>query len=356
MVRKSALFLGTALAWAGFVAVPAVQAQDAVHVLERPKPEYDPVGGRVGSFFIYPDAQLETRYDTNIFATESDTEDDFIGIFSPSVSIESDWSRHALNATAGADVGRFVEFDSENYEDFFVGADGRLDVLRSTTVFGNVNFARLHEDRGSPDDVNGETPTVYYSYDAGVNAAYQVSRIALFGDANYQYLDYDDVDTSTGATINNDDRDRGVATAGTRVGYEIIPNYLAFVSGQYNNRDYTDDVDDSGLNRDSQGYDLSVGTQFRLSGITRGEVSVGWQQQFYEDAALDDISGFSFQLGVTWFASELTTVDFVGARTIEETTIVGAAGYLNSSLRVDVAHELRRNIILSGGLGAASND
>ncbi|SMF21287.1 hypothetical protein SAMN06265365_104207 [Tistlia consotensis] len=354
---KGRLLVGTAAACFALAAVAsAAAAQDAVSVLDRPRPEYDPVGGRVGSFFIYPKAEVETRYDTNIFATQNNAKDDFIGVFSPQISIQSDWTRHALNASAGAEIGRYADFSGEDYEDFFLKTNGRLDVLRSTTMFGDVNLSKLHEERGSPDDVNGKTPTEYYDLNGGVSGAYQVSRIALFGNARYQYLDYNDVQTSAGTTINNDDRDRGVATTGARVGYEIIPNYLAFVSGEYNNRDYVTSVDDSGLNRDSQGYDISVGTQFRLSGITRGEVSAGWQQQFYKDSQLNDISGFSFKLGVTWFASELTTVDFSGARTIEETTIVGASGYLNSSIRVDVAHELRRNIILTGGAGFADND
>lgn len=350
----AAMAFGLALV-AGAVA-PRAQGEGPVHVLDRPKPEYEPVGGRVGSFFIYPKAELESRYDSNIFATENDTEGDFIGVFSPQILIESDWSQHALNATAGADVGRHAEFDSEDYEDAFAGLDGRLDVLRSTTLFADLNAARLHEDRGSPDDVNGETPTVFYDYDAGLNATHQFSRIALLGDARYRYLDYEDVESSTGATINNDDRDRGIATAGGRVGYEIVPDYLAFLRGEYNNRDYTAELDDGGVNRDSQGYNLGVGTQFRLSGITRGELSVGWQQQFYEDSSLEDFSGYAFRLALTWFATELTTVDVAGARTIEETTIAGASGYASTSLRVAVAHELLRNLVLTGSAGAASND
>lgn len=357
MYGKGGSVLG-ALAVAGMVALGSglACAQEAVHVLNRPNPDYDPVGGRVGSFFIFPRAEVETRYDSNIFALDHNVESDVIGVFKPAVKIQSDWSRHALNAEAGAEIGRYGQFESENYEDVFIGIDGRLDVLRSTTLFADLDLSKRHEDRGSPDDVNGETPTEYYDVSTGINGAYQAGRIALFGDARLQFLDFDDVRTAGGTAINNDDRDRRVATASGRVGYEIIRDYLAFIRTDLNDRDYVADTDDGGVDRDSQGYGLSAGMQFRLGGIARGEVSAGWRQQFYEDDTLQDFDGYSFQLGVTWFATELTTVDVTGARTFEETTLAGASGYAATSLRLDVAHELRRNIVLTGSLGAASND
>lgn len=355
MSRAAVLSAPAAVIILAALALPAF-AQEPVHVLDRPKPEFDPVGGRVGSFFIYPKAELETRYESNVFATENNVEDDFIGVFNPQVSILSDWSRHALRAEAGAEVGRYAEFTDESYEDFFLRSDGRLDVLRSTRLTADVDLARRHEDRSSPDDVNGESPTEYYDLAGGVGASYQRSAILLSGDARVRYLDFQDVDSGTGGTINNDDRDRNIATAGGRVGYEIVPGYLAFIGGEYNNRNYISDLDDNGLDRDSQGYNLQAGAQFRLSGITRGEIGVGWQEQFYADSTLNDISGFSFSLGLTWFATELTTVEVFGSRSIEETTLQGASGYINSQLRVEVAHELLRNVILTGSLGGANND
>src|SRR6266699_1072721 len=47
-------------------------------VVERPRPEYDPLGIRFGSFFLYPRAELDEVYNDNVFATKTGTKSDFI--------------------------------------------------------------------------------------------------------------------------------------------------------------------------------------------------------------------------------------------------------------------------------------
>jgi uncharacterized protein (PEP-CTERM system associated) len=52
---------------------------------------------------------------------------------------------------------------------------------------------------------------------------------------------------------------------------------------------------------------------------------------------------------VTWNVTQLTTVTFEASRTIEETTLSGAAGALSSDAQLTVDHELLRNLIVSAG-------
>lgn len=357
MKRHNAVLLALAAGLGCWAGASGVQAQEGpVHVLDRQRPDYAPVGGRVGSFFIFPKAEVEAEYNSNVYADETDVRDDFIGVLKPSVGVYSIWSRHSLGMRAGADIGRYAEYETENYEDFFVSGDSRLDIFHSAALSGELDLARRHEDRSSPDDVNGETPTEYYDLSGGVKGDYRVSRIALQGNVRYQYLDYEDVESSTGMTINNDDRDRLVGRMGGRVGYEVIPDHLLFLGGEYNNRDYIDAVDDGGVDRDSQGYELELGVQFPVTAIVQGELSGGWQQQFYASDQFEDVGGYAFNAALTWFPTELTTVDLEGGRTIEETTTQGASGYFKSSLRLAVAHELRHNVILRADAGLSQDD
>ena len=41
-------------------------------VLTRPRPELDPLGVRLGSFFLFPRADVVESFNDNIFATEKD--------------------------------------------------------------------------------------------------------------------------------------------------------------------------------------------------------------------------------------------------------------------------------------------
>ena len=57
-----------------------------------------------------------------------------------------------------------------------------------------------------------------------------------------------------------------------------------------------------------------------------------------------------------WSVDGLTSVSVDANRTVGETTVTGASGYLSTGLNVGVQHELRRNVLLSGNAGYANHD
>src|SRR3954447_8123129 len=54
-------------------------------VLERPRPEYDPLGLRFSNWFLYPKIELDEVYNDNIFATKGNRKNDFITVVSPTL-------------------------------------------------------------------------------------------------------------------------------------------------------------------------------------------------------------------------------------------------------------------------------
>ena len=50
---------------------------------------YEPLGIRAGSFLIYPTLSVSEAYDDNVFATDNDTEDDWITLISPRVRAQA---------------------------------------------------------------------------------------------------------------------------------------------------------------------------------------------------------------------------------------------------------------------------
>src|SRR5690349_13589856 len=104
-IKTLPLLIGAAALLAGTsTAVIAQELQRGASVLERPRPELEPLGLRAGSFLIFPKLEFGTAYDDNVFATEGKTDGDFIFQFIPSVAIRSDFSAHELHFRAGADV------------------------------------------------------------------------------------------------------------------------------------------------------------------------------------------------------------------------------------------------------------
>ncbi|MGB1548383.1 MAG: outer membrane beta-barrel protein, partial [Alphaproteobacteria bacterium] len=225
-------------------------------VKDRARPELDALGVRAGSFLLFPSVEIEEAYDDNIFKTDNATVDDHILSIRPALSINSQWSQHALGFSAGADSAFYADNDDEDYTDYNFAANGRVDIRRDAHFRGGVSYDEKHEDRGSPDDANGVEPSSYNLTQANAALFNRFTRVSIEPSFNFSQYDYDDVRTSAGTIINNDDRDRDVMKLGVRTGYMIVPDkYEAFVRFTYNDRDYDDNLDDNGFNRDSDGYE-----------------------------------------------------------------------------------------------------
>lgn len=318
-------------------------------VKEKTRADYEPIGARAGSFLVFPKLEVGETYNDNIFSTDSDERHDFITIISPSVAVNSDFARHALNLKLGADVGRYADYDAEDYEDYNASVDGRIDVLRDATITIGAGYKKLHEDRGDPDAASGINPGEYEVKSFDLGAKFKPNRISLEWDGSLKRSDYDDVKTTTGTT-NNDDRDKDEYVTSLRVGYEIVPEFEAFVKGTYNVGSYDDAVDDFGFDRDSDGFEVVAGTAVDLTGLLTGDVFVGYMKQVYDDANLENISGPSAGISLTWNVTKLTTLKGNVSRTISDTTTANSPGSMTTIAGISAEHELRRNLILDGEL------
>ncbi len=324
-------------------------------VMGRARPDTDPVGIRAGGFVILPQVAISESYDDNLFAAQSGTIDDFITNIEPAVVLRSNWNRHSLVASARANFGLHADNDKEDYQDYSVGGDLRLDLLRDTYVTASLRYQKLHEERSSPDDGNGTEPGEYELITPVVSLFNRFNRVSILARGSMSRLDYDDVPVA-GGTVNHDDRDRDRTTAMLRAGYEINPEYEGFVRASYNTTNYDDAVDDNGFNRDSDGYEIVVGTRIDLTGVTFGDVYIGYVSTEYDDARLARINGVTFGADLTWNVTELTTIRFGIVRTIEETTSGSASGTFDTGFDVSADHELLRSVILSAGFGFKQSD
>jgi hypothetical protein len=329
-------------------------------VEERNRPELDPLGVQVGTFTLFPSIGLEEQYNDNIFATENNTIDDFITRVLPRVTLRSNWNNHSLSIYGNGDIGRYADNGDEDYEDYTAGANGRLVIQRDTWLQGRAEYQQRHEDRGSPDDVGGVEPTVYGAALGQLSAFHRLNRLNFTLSGTVERLDFDDVAAAGGATINNDDRDRYEMETSLRVGYEVVPNYEAFVRGGYLKRTY-DDLSDAGLNRDNDGYEIVAGISVDFGGITFGDFFAGYRTQDYEDSALEGVSGPSVGGEITWNVTPLTTIIGTLTRTVEESTSSDGAGNFASgrfltSANVRAQHELRRNLLIGANIGYDNDD
>ncbi|MDP2213485.1 outer membrane beta-barrel protein [Phenylobacterium sp.] len=320
-----------------------------ISVTQRPRDGYQAVGLRMGSFMAYPKLSLGVEHNDNIYATERNETDDLVWRVAPELYVGSDWSRHALNAYVRGTILRYQDFDTENVEDISVGASAQIDLLRNSFITLGADWAKLTEPRTSPNAVSGAVePTEYETADFNAGISHELNRLRLSASYALKTYDYDDGRNAAGGVIPQQYRDRDEHTLTARADYAVSPAAALFLEVSRNERDYRLSRPAVTLVRDSEGYRALVGSNFEIGATARGEIAVGYFNQEYDDPTLNDIDGLGARAQVEWFPTQLTTVTFTGARTIEESASPGSAGYVSENLGVKVDHELMRNVILTG--------
>lgn len=331
-------------------------------VADRERPDFDPLGARVGSFVVLPRVRLNGELNDNIFSTDTNERGDFISTVSPNLVVQSDWANHMLRFQGGADIGRFVDNDAEDFEDYEFNGNGRVDVTRRTRLRAGAGYRMEHEDRSSPDDVNGVEPTIFGVLSGNIEGSQTFNRVTVALGGAFDQFDFDDVGTAGGATINNDDRDRNIVEGSVQVSYEVAPQYDAFLRGVYNVRDYDAAVDDNGINRDSDGYEVVAGVSLDFGGITFGDFFAGYQSQNFDDPLLNTASGPVVGADITWNVTPLTTVVGSISRVVRESTtrdaMTGtfASGRFFTTAGVSADHELMRNVLLGADVSVSQDD
>jgi len=347
------------------VLVPAVAAQDSDQVMsiyERYRPDLSAKGIRTGGFLFYPEIKAEGEFDSNIYATDDnnvDDVDDFIAIVKPSFRLQSNWNSNSFALFAGADIGRYADNSAEDYEDFNVGASGRIDMSHGSNIFVDLTYADMHEDRGSPDSVGTQAEATTFSTLKAIAGFKRDEGVMSFAvDGSYEKNDYDDARLNGGGRLENDDRDRETIRSSVRIGFDLNDDYEAFVKFATVAVEYDDSRLDGGPLRDSDGWDVVGGAAFNVGGSSVGEFYVGYVKRDFDKASFADASEMKFGASMLW-SGDLTSFKVAIDRDVAETTLeadnasgqrVASAGILSTSYSARIEHELRRNLLLGADI------
>ena len=335
--------------WFGATAVTAQESTEGATVLTRARPEYDPVGLRAGVFDVYPTLSERVLYDSNVFGTDTADESSYVFETSPRLAIQSDWNQHALELDAFAHVGRNANFSSEDYLDWQISTNGRLDLGRNSRLSGGGLIARNHVDRSAPDETRGFTPTEFGEASLFGLYDHQLGWYGIRFDARVRRRNYDDVSGLRGGhviVINQDDRDRTEFSIGLRGQYRSHARVMPFIQISGERRDYDELQDFILADRSSTGYEISSGLEFDLGGVTSGEISAGYRVQNYREPFPDNSTPV-FGAALTWHVSALTAATLNVERFIRETQSTFFSGYVSTATSLGVGHELRRNVLLN---------
>jgi hypothetical protein len=248
-----------------------------------------------------------------------------------------------VGARINASVGKYASNSTEDYEDFGAAVTGRWDIVTSTYVDGGLSVVKSHEERASRDNVGGVEPTEFVVLTGQAGFTRALGRVSLYVDTELKDYQFSDGRTASGV-IDNSSRDRKEYSLTTRVAYELVPQYDIFVQGTLDQRRYDDTVTS---NRDSDGWDASVGLDIDVSGKVKGDVSVGYVNRSYDAVGAADTGSLKVDSNILWNPTEITSVTGGVFASVQETTVANSSGYLSRGGSVGVDHELMTNVLLN---------
>ena len=316
---------------------------------------YDPIGIKIGSFVLFPEAEFGTSWYSNVFRAPLASADWALDV-APSARLASNWTRHALEFRSTGDLSFYNEFDSENDKGYLAETRGRLDITRRTNLQGLLSHERTQESRSALDASSAGSRANQTTDRAEVALNHRFNRLSVQLRGSVGDFAFGDVE-NLGVTSSNSDRAYTEYEQTARASWEFKPTFTAFAEVEVNQRNYDNVARSDLINRSSNGERYRSGISFGNTGqILRGEIGLGYGIQRPADSRLRAIDGLMIDANATWRMTELTSLLFTARSDISETTTTNVGGSKFQSFGIEARHALRRNIIATAGMTYATQD
>jgi hypothetical protein len=306
------------------------------------------LGISIGAFTLYPVLDLNLGYDDNVFATPAPTTPSAVAVIRPSLELRSEWLNHSLRLLASGGFGFYASAPTQNFQNYVLQADGRLDIRTDLWLNGLVAFRRSTEALGTPNVSFAQAPTVVDSVPIELSLYQRFNRLFYqftVAATRYWYYDFSTI-TSLGLPAGS--RDRTEYEERLKIGYEVIPDRLSFfIAPSINQRIYVDTINAAGQQRDSTGWNFGVGASLTLGPKSSLEASIGATSQTYGGTAT---SATTFSLSGTWNGYEPLMLRPVLMRTINESALSNYQNYVSTVAGIDFTYDIHYPWKAVGGL------
>ncbi len=315
---------------------------------------YAPLGIRRGSFILRPSVETAAGFDSNVNATPGNARSSGYTRIKPDFILESDWSNHAFRLHLGAERFDYFSDDLAARNNLNLDASTRIDIRRGTTAEFGAAYIRAQDSNSLtttslPGNAVSQPDVQSFRANGALSQKLGIFGVRVSGESTQR--SYSDTELSTGATIDNGDRNVRDSVFALRGSYEWTGAVQPFVETAYNRHDYDIEKDAGGFDKGSNGVTERAGLMFDFGPFLSGEIAAGLLYQTPYEQSAESYSGVTFDSALNWSPTALTTFRF-GARTaVLDDVGVGTIGGLSHDATARAEHKLRRNVLVGASLG-----
>ncbi len=321
-----------------------------------PRSDGQETGIAVGSFYLTPQIEMNTGYDTNVFAQSAalGTVGSPYLTVGPSFDLRSNWSNHALHVVAGAGLGFYSAAPTQNYQNFNLLGDGKVDIDYDFYATGAAGIIRATEALGTPNAVAAQSPTVAYSIPLGLGFYKRFNRFFTSGNVSATKYWYEDYSVITSQGLPAASRARTEYGESLRFGYEVTEDFSVFIAPNLSQIRYVETVDSVGQNRNADGAGLGAGVTWKLNDISVLEGMMGYTQQ--NNQSLGNTGAYTFGLIGTWTGYAPLTLRPNISRSINQSALSNYSAYVSTVIGIDFNYIVHDAWTMVGGISYNTAD
>ena len=352
--------LGCALASGGAAAqlldallppgVPGYGTDPGVTVASRLHPGADPPGIHAGAFLLRPLLEESLGYDDNVLGGTA-KQGSVVVHTQPSLLAGSDWSRDAVGLYVAADDRRYISAPEQSRTDLTLSLGGALDLGRDRLTLAAAHFDR-HEDRTDLDALPSDRPVAFQVNDARASYAWSSGRWTVTPSLEASSWHFD-ATSILGVPVGQSYRDRTVLQGGVTASYELAPLRNLLVVTRAIGQHYTVPAAGQPV-LDSTGTQMLAGFDYDADAVWRLRLLAGAEHRSF--AAFRSQTAAIAEGELAWMPTGMTTLTLTLNRSIEDAAQEGVAGFTNTSARLTLDQELRRDVLLHASVGVQHAD
>lgn len=301
---------------------------------------FGPTGIRLGTFDLNISLEQAIGYSSNV-SEQANGEGGAFSETSVTASITSNWSRHQWQTNINGSYRR--PFDDEEIDQPQLAIDTalRLDLIDGYTVttsgFYNVSTQGFTSSTLAPGAIDNP---IQENWGGGVELQRTDRKLQLTLRGDIDRDEFQPADLGGGIVQNEGDRNNTEYRTTARLGYEISPALTPFIEGVYAIRDFDQETDRNGNNRDSDIFELRGGVEIDLGEKLTGEIAIGYVNESFDDPLLDTLNAFTLNGQLNWSPQRDTQIAVNLGTTTNNSITPDENGSIIYNGRVDATRQI----------------